>query len=95
MKQISKYREIRNNFVDEEDHKVYIDAWKTKNPNEEGSVIAKIDLTTYEVEYLDERAKRDPYAQEMIRETISDLKQFKFLVVSATDLQNPWRKIFK
>ena len=40
MKQISKYREIRNNFVDEEDHKVYIDAWKTKNPNEEGSVIA-------------------------------------------------------
>ena len=76
MKQISKYREIRNNFVDEEDHKVYIDDWKTKNPNEEGSVIAKIDLTTYEVEYLDERAKRDPYAQEMIRETISDLKQF-------------------
>lgn len=76
MKQISKYREIRNNFVDEEDYKVYIDAWKTKNPNEEGSVIAKIDLTTYEVEYLDERAKRDPYAQEMIRETISDLKQF-------------------
>ena len=76
MKQISKYREIRNNFVDEEDHKVYIDAWKTKNPNEEGSVIAKIDLTTYEVEYLDERAKRDPYAQEMIRETISDLKLF-------------------
>ena len=56
MKQISKYREIRNNFVDEEDHKVYIDAWKTKNPNEEGSVIAKIDLATYEVEYLDERA---------------------------------------
>lgn len=49
---------------------------KQKNPNEEGSVIAKIDLTTYEVEYLDERAKRDPYAQEMIRETISDLKQF-------------------
>lgn len=76
MKQISKYRKIRNNFVDEEDHKVYIDAWKTKNPNEEGSVIAKIDLATYEVEYLDERAKRDPYAQEMIRETISDLKQF-------------------
>ena len=33
------------------------------NPNEEGSVIAKIDLATYEVEYLDERAKRDPYAQ--------------------------------
>ena len=43
---------------------------------QEGSVIAKIDLATYEVEYLDERAKRDPYAQEMIRETISDLKQF-------------------
>lgn len=58
MKQISKYREIRNNFVDEVDHKVYIDAWKTKNPNEEGSVIAKIDLATYEVEYLDERAKK-------------------------------------
>ena len=50
--------------------------WKTENPNEEGSVIAKIDLATYKVEYLDERAKRDPYAQEMIRETISDLKQF-------------------
>lgn len=76
MKQISKYREIRNNFVDEEDHKVYIDAWKTKNPNEEGSVIAKIDLATYEVEYLDEKAKSDLYAQEVIKETISNLKQF-------------------
>lgn len=76
MKQISKYREIRNNFINEEDHKVYIDAWKTGSLNEEGTVIAKIDLATYEVEYLDEKAKSDPYAQEMIRETISDLKQF-------------------
>lgn len=76
MKQKSKYREIRNNFINEDDHKVYIDAWKTGKPNEEGSVIAKIDIATYEVEYLDERAKSDPYAQEVIRETISDLKQF-------------------
>lgn len=76
MKQKSKYREIRNNYINEEEHKVYIDAWKTGRLNEEGTVIAKIDLTTYEVEYLDEKAKSDPYAQEVIRETISDLKQF-------------------
>ena len=30
MKQISKYREIRNNFVDEEDHKVYMMLGKQK-----------------------------------------------------------------
>lgn len=76
MKQISKYKEIRNNFVNEEDHNVYIDAWKTGKLNEEGSVIAKIDLATYEVEYLDEKAKSDFYAQEVIKETISNLKQF-------------------
>lgn len=74
MRQESKYREIRNNFIDEEEHKVYIDAWKTGRLNEEGSVIAKIDIKTYEIEYLDERAKNDPYAQEVIKETISDLK---------------------
>lgn len=74
MKQKSKYREIRNNYINEEEHKVYIDAWKTGRLNEEGSVIAKIDTKTYEIEYLDERAKNDPYAQEVIKETISDLK---------------------
>ena len=42
--------------------------------NEDGQVIAKIDIKTLEVEYLDEDAKTDPYAQDIIAEAIEMLK---------------------
>ena len=59
--------EIRNDFEDDNGI-VHIDAWVTADDNEAGTVIAKIDLNTGKVEYLDDRAKTDNYAQEMITE---------------------------
>lgn len=65
---MSKWSEIRIDFFDEEEKKWFVDAWETDDDNEEGSVIAKIDLYTGTVEYLDADAKTDEYAQEEIRE---------------------------
>lgn len=70
---MSKYSEIRNDFYDDEEQKVYIDAWLTEDDNEEGVVIAKVNYKTKEVEYLDNDAKTDSYAQEIINETLSDI----------------------
>lgn len=70
---MSKYVEIRNNFYDESEQKVYIDAWVTEDDNEEGVVIAKVNYKTKEVEYLDSDVKTDSYAQEIINETLSDI----------------------
>lgn len=68
---MSKWSEIRIDFLDTE-KKWSVDAWKTDDDNEEGSVIAKIDLYTGTVEYLDVDAKTDEYAQEEIREFLKD-----------------------
>lgn len=68
---MSKWAEIRNDYCDEEEEKVYIDAWKTCNDNEEGKVIAKVDYKTKEIQYLNEAAKTDDYAQEVIIETLN------------------------
>ena len=66
-----KWAEIRADHFDEEEGLQYIDAWLTGDDNEEGKVIAKINLETKEVEYLDEDAKTDPYAQEVINEILT------------------------
>lgn len=70
---MSKWREIRNDYCDEEEGKVCIDAWKTSNGNEEGKVIAKVDYKTKEIEYLNEAAKTDEYAQEIIKEVLDSI----------------------
>ena len=70
---MSKWKEIRNNFIDVK--YTYIDAWKTASENEGGNVIAKINNDTYEIEYLDEKARTDTYAQEKIKEAINLLKE--------------------
>ena len=70
---MSKWAEIRNDYCDEEEEKVYIDAWKTCNDNEEGKVIAKVDYKTKEIQYLNEAAKTDDYAQEVIIETLNHI----------------------
>ena len=69
---MSKYTEIRCDFYNEEEEKYYVDAWKTDDDNEEGTVIAKIDLANKTVEYLDEDARTDEYAQEIIKEILED-----------------------
>lgn len=70
---MSKYGEIRNDFYDDEEQKVYIDAWLTEDDNEEGVVIAKVNYKTKEIEYLDNDARTDNYAQEIINETLNDI----------------------
>lgn len=70
---MSKWSEIRNDFHNPEDKVVCIDAWLTDDDNEEGDVIAKINYETREIEYLDEDAKTDSYAQEIIKETLADI----------------------
>ena len=49
-----------------------VDAWKTDNASEEGTVIAKLDLADGTVEYIDEDAKTDEYAQEVIKEMLEN-----------------------
>ena len=62
------WSEIRSNFEDESI--VYIDAWMTPDDNEEGTVIAKVNVLTGNVQYIDDRAKTDAYAQEIIKEVL-------------------------
>lgn len=71
---MSKWSEIRINFFDEEEKKWFVDAWTTDNDNEEGTVIAKINLDTGTVEYLDENAKTDEYVQEEIEDFMEEQK---------------------
>ena len=70
----SKWAEIRNNFFDEEDRVVCIDAGLTDDSNEEGKIIAKINVDTQKITYIDNDAKKDKYANEMIQEVFSDIK---------------------
>lgn len=73
----SIYGEIRNDYFDDIENKWFIDAWKTDDDNEEGTVIAKIDHDTLDVTYIDPAAKTDVYAQEVITETIAHIKNNK------------------
>lgn len=69
---MSKWAEIRSDYYDDEEEKQYVDAWLTNDGGEEGKVIAKIDLATKEVEYLDSDARHDEYAQEVISEVLEN-----------------------
>jgi hypothetical protein len=70
---MSKYSEIRNDFYDDTENKVYIDARFTEDDNEEGTVIAKVNYKTKEIEYLDKDAMTDKCAQEIINETLKEI----------------------
>jgi hypothetical protein len=70
---MSKYAELRNDFYDDIEQKVYIDAWFTEDDNEEGVVIAKVNYRTKEVEYLDNDARTDEYAQAVINDTLKEI----------------------
>jgi N-methylhydantoinase B/oxoprolinase/acetone carboxylase alpha subunit len=61
------WAEIKADHRDEETGITYVDAWITGNDDEEGKVIATID-DYGNATYVDERAKSDKYAQEVIQE---------------------------
>ena len=66
----SKYSDVRADFFDEKTQQYMIDAWLTDDPNEDGEIIAKVNIKTKKVEYLDEDAKTDVWAQEIIEEVL-------------------------
>ena len=70
----SHWAEIRCDYIDETDMFWRVDAWKSSNDNEEGSVIAYIDSITGRVLYTDPLARVDSYAQEVIKDKLSELK---------------------
>ena len=69
---MSIWKEIRNHHYDEGEEKIFIDAYLTNNASEEGRVIAKVDMSCI-VEYINERARTDAYAQEIISDTQFDI----------------------
>lgn len=70
----SFWYEIRNSYVDD-DNICYIDAWESSNDNEEGAIIAYVDMNTGKVIYVNPLAMKDNYAQSIINETIADAKK--------------------
>ncbi len=79
----SLWAEIRNDHVETKDDILddencdrinFIDAWQTNDDNEEGKVIAKVLVCAcgkISVIYLDDRARTDEFAQQMIHDAIS------------------------
>lgn len=55
----SKYKEVRATYFSKEEKCFYIDAWKTDNSSEEGTVIAKVYIGNPDpkVRYIDETAR--------------------------------------
>jgi len=68
---MSIWSEIRNDFIDDQGI-AHIDAYLTDDDMEQGKVIARVDTETGEIMYCDERARTDSYAQEMIKEILTD-----------------------
>lgn len=63
------WSEIRSDYTEDETGITHIDAWVSPDDDEDGRTIATIDdhgNTTY----IDERAKSDKFAQEVIQEAI-------------------------
>lgn len=63
------YTEIHNTYYNDYENKYYIDAWKSNKTNEEGKVIAKIDLEG-NIEILDKNVLCDKNALEAIKECL-------------------------
>lgn len=69
---MSKWKYIRCDFFNEEEEKYMVEAWKAGDTSEHGAVIAKLDLAAETVEYIDEDAKTDEYAQAVIKEMLEN-----------------------
>lgn len=72
---MSKWAEIRTDYINEMDDFLRVDAWKTDDDGEEGKVIAYIDTLSGRVLYVDPAAITDEYAQEEIKEASERYKK--------------------
>lgn len=69
-----KFKEVRNDFFDDLNNVICIDAWTTDvDDDEEGMVVATINPNTFEVIYLNDDAKRSALVHEIIKETLSNI----------------------
>jgi len=76
----SYWNEVRTEYITflGKIKEIHIDAWKTADDNEEGTVIAKVCLTEQngiKVIYIDDIARTDKLAQEKIHEAIKIFKE--------------------
>lgn len=76
---MSKWKEIRCTFFNAMEEKYMVDAWETDNDNKKGTRIAKIDFADGTVEYIDEDAKTDEYAQKVLKEMSVSIKMRKLM----------------
>ncbi|MBK5247714.1 MAG: hypothetical protein JJE49_10675 [Peptostreptococcaceae bacterium] len=75
---LRKYSEIKNNYFDEKRRLVHIDAWKTTSNNEEGTVIATVNVDTSEVIFLKDGIEDNLLVQESIIETLAEIAANKY-----------------
>jgi hypothetical protein len=75
----SIWSDIYSDFID--DDEIYIDAYKVNSM--EGRTIARIDILTGKVTYLDKRAKTDKFAQEAIQDAIDNITEEQRLEIRA------------
>lgn len=76
---MSIWKEIKDDYSEDMPDgtmKTHIDAWETEDDNEEGKVIATVQNGV--VTYIDERAKEDKEAQEVIN-IIKDNQSFHLI----------------
>ena len=66
------YSELRNDYVD--DGKIHIDGWKTSDDDEQGKILATIDIATHQIEWKDQDAFSIAQVHQYIRETIDEIK---------------------
>ena len=66
-----EFSEVRSNYDDGE--YLYIDAWRTMDDNEEGEVVAKIDLETHNVIWCNSDAKESQNVREEIMQALKEL----------------------
>ena len=99
---MSYWSEIRSDFEgvveNEGDIKeiATIDAWRTDDNNEEGEVIAKVIVTKNDdvvVVYINNIARTDKYAQEVINNTIKMLKE-KIPSIPESERVQTLKKVF-
>lgn len=76
---MSKWKEIRCTFFNAMEEKYMVDAWETDNDNEKSTRIAKIDIADGTVEFIDEDAKTDEYAQKVLKEMSVSIKMRKLM----------------
>lgn len=67
---MSIWSEIRIDYLGDKEQCACIDAWMTDDDCEEGKVIAKV--FPKRVVYIDNRARVDEYAQEIINEAMKE-----------------------